>query len=87
MVKRQKIKIACDFDEHAHWEMQLRQDDKVLIVKNLVGNEACRVDGRNSHRRVESIDYVNEDEFRGLIARLNTRGVLKVQCEEIECRR
>ena len=52
--------------------MQLRQDNEVLIVKNPVGNEACRIDERNVYRRVESSDDVNEEEFRGVIARLNT---------------
>ena len=85
-LKKQQIKIVCDFDEHVHWEMQLRQDNKVLIAKNVVGNEVHRVDERNVHRRVELIDDVNEEEFRGVIARLNTRGVLKVQYEETEHR-
>ena len=31
-------------------------------------------------------DEVKEEEFRGVIARLNKRGVLKVQYEEVEYR-
>ena len=58
--------------------MQLRKDNKILIVKKLEGNEACMLNERNEYQRVELNDEVKEEEFRGVIAWLNTRGVLKV---------
>ena len=85
-LKRQQIKTVCDFNEHAHWEMQLRKDNKILIVKKLEGNEACVLNEKNEYQRVELDKEFKEEEFRDVIARLNKRGVLKVQYEEVEHR-
>ena len=71
--------------------MQLRKDNKMLVVKRLEGNEVHVLNEKNEYQRVEldeevKEEEVKEEEFRGVIARLNTRGVLKVQYEEIEHR-
>ena len=64
--------------------MQLRKDNKMLIIKKLEGNEVYEFNERNEYQRVE-LDYeVKEEEFRGVIARLNKRGILKVLYEEVE---
>ena len=66
--------------------MQLRKDNKILIVKKLKGNEAYVLNERNEYKRVELNNEVKKEKFRGIIAQLNIIGVLKVQYEEVEYR-
>ena len=78
-LKRQSIRIVCDFNEQAYQKMQLREDNKVLIAQgdNLEKGIYASEDGKE-HRKVEWNNRAIEGRYRGVIATFNSKDLLKV---------